>query len=415
MLKHKVKYDKKKDFDRAESGSKENRGRNIIVLMDGTWNDETGKDGDGVVTNVVKLYRCFGLDTKTQLTRYFRGVGNDDDYGLLYKTLGGFAGRKEKSIRDDAYSTIVKEYLTGDKIFIFGFSRGAASARMLATQINREGIPEEITITSESQSNKATRNIENRFVEYKASDKKLIKSPPVEFLGVWDTVDAFGIPFELKLLRLNFERKNLFKNKTVAPNIVRVVHLVSIDETRNPFVPTLMNAEDRIEEVWCPGVHSDVGGGYLEDELGRTTLSLMMDYLNRHVKQAAGIREISYDKQVVKLMTEPQSNAVHFHFHGLKWQKFGVGKSVRAIKVIKEDPEDSGKSVDTDAPPKIHESLFDLRRSGFTYSIVPQKRWFRSKPAKKFRVQYNPPFFRRLAKNYTIKPPIEQLGETKCE
>lgn len=402
MINHEVNYDKNEDFLEAKNWPDERKGRNIIVLMDGTWNDETGKDGDGVVTNIVKLYRCLGNDTETQLTRYFRGVGNDDDYGALYRTLGGLAGRKEKTIREDAYSTVVKEYRPGDRIFIFGFSRGAASARMLASHINREGIPEEIKIFSRSRSSKSTRNIENRFVKYKASNNKILETPPIDFLGVWDTVDAFGIPFNLNLLRMNFQRKNLFKNKTVSPNIKQVLHLVSIDETRNPFVPTLMNYEDRIEEIWCPGVHADVGGGYKEDELGRVTLKLMIEYVNRYVAQADGVRDLSYAQDVVEELTRLPGDAFHFHFHGLKWGKLGVGKSIREIKVIEEDPKNRDKSIDSSRHPKIHESQFDLRRSGFTYSIVPPKGWPRRKPAKKFRIQYNPPYMRRLAHKFTI-------------
>lgn len=403
MSSHKVHYNKKKEF--ADAKEKPVEHRNIIVLMDGTWNDETGKDGDGVVTNIVKLYRCLGADTDTQITRYFRGVGNDDDYGAFLQKLGGFAGASEKSIRDDAYSTVVKEYRPGDHIFIFGFSRGAASARMLASQINREGIPEEITIYSKSKASKTTRNIENRFHRYEATDEKVedYEHPPVQFLGVWDTVDAFGIPFSMKLLKLDFQEKNLFKNKTIAPNIQQVLHLVSIDETRNPFIPTLMNWDKKIKEIWFPGVHSDIGGGYKEDELGRITLKYMIDFAKAHAERTDGVKSLTFDDPLVTELTDTSQRVFHFHFHGLKWSKLGVGKATREIKVIEEDPEDPNKSITSEErKPIIHRSLDDVRRSGFTYSIVPPKGFFKKSPQQKYRIQYNPPYLRIIKGKYEI-------------
>ena len=65
----------------------------ILILLDGTWNDETGKGGDGVVTNVVKLYRCLEQDAPRQVVRYFRGVGNDEDVpGVHGSQLTGDGG-----------------------------------------------------------------------------------------------------------------------------------------------------------------------------------------------------------------------------------------------------------------------------------------------------------------------------------
>ena len=122
----------------------ESQGRKLIILIDGTWNDENGEDNDGVVTNIVKLYRVLAGDSEKQITRYFRGVGNDDDFGFVEKTINGVTGGGEKNIREHAYATIAKEYCKGDEILIFGFSRGAAGARMLASDLSKKGIPEEI-------------------------------------------------------------------------------------------------------------------------------------------------------------------------------------------------------------------------------------------------------------------------------
>ena len=179
----------KKDFNAKP------KERNVFIFMDGTWNDENGKQGSGLVTNVVKLFRSMEEDSDAQISRYFRGIGNDDDYGFFGKYICGGTGRDEKRIRDEAYATIAREFHPGDKIHIFGFSRGAASARMLANQVYKEGIPENIKVIWETAANRTTRNIEDRFVRYISSGKK--HNIDVEFLGVWDTVGAFGIPINI--------------------------------------------------------------------------------------------------------------------------------------------------------------------------------------------------------------------------
>jgi hypothetical protein len=94
----------KKDFN-AKS-----RDRNIFIFMDGTWNDENGKQGSGLVTNVCKLHNSLEEDSATQISRYFRGIGNDDNYGFFGKYIGGGTGKDEKRIRDEAYATIAREY-----------------------------------------------------------------------------------------------------------------------------------------------------------------------------------------------------------------------------------------------------------------------------------------------------------------
>ncbi|MEM7347331.1 MAG: DUF2235 domain-containing protein, partial [Chloroflexota bacterium] len=147
MLRQEKPYTIKKESD--------GRRRNFFVLMDGTWNDENGAKGSGLITNVVKLFRSLEEEPSAQIARYFRGVGNDDEYGWAGRLFGGAFGNEEQRIRNHAYATIVKEYKPGDRLFIFGFSRGAASARMLASQLAKEGIPDKIIISTEVRANNA--------------------------------------------------------------------------------------------------------------------------------------------------------------------------------------------------------------------------------------------------------------------
>ena len=373
------------------------QGRKLVILIDGTWNDENGEDNDGVVTNIVKLYRALASDSENQVVRYFRGVGNDDDFGFIEKAVNGATGGGEKKIRGFAYATIAKEYREGDSILILGFSRGAASARMLAADLAKDGIPREITITSEICSNRQTNLIENRFKSYEVDkkDKENNIKVDVTFLGVWDTVGAFGIP--VNLLGIPFGRINLFNNMDVADKVKKAVHLVCADDTRNAFKPTLMNHNPGIvHEVWFSGVHSDVGGGYLRDQLGWITIIYMIEQLDAYLK-GSGISPLDYNNKLLKSYHDLKDQAEEFylHFHGL-----GYKKSVRDIYVLVNGEQAPAEQC----KPNIHQSLFDLEKNKNTYNVVVKKRWFRSDEEKLFRIQYNPANVKVLKGNYKVIP-----------
>lgn len=364
-----------------DHGARKKR-RNVIILLDGTWNDETGKKGSNIVTNIVKMRRLLKGDSKSQIVRYFRGVGNDEDNNFFGRLKEGAFGAGEKRIRNHAYATICKEYRAGDRIFIFGFSRGAASARMLASDLSKIGIPDEIVLTTSAYSNKSSKNLEYRFESFNAVGK----SHPieVEYLGAWDTVYAFGIP--VSILGWQFHKYDLFKNKTVASNIVKAVHLVAIDETRDPYCSVLMEAEDRVHEVWFPGVHSDVGGGYVNDELGRITLNYMLQKLDEHCTDPGRkLNKMQYVNQLRAKFTALGHQQLAFHFHGL-----GYKKSIRGIHVL------NGIASENGLRPKIHASVEDLQDSPEVFSCQRKKRWFRGASESLTRIVYNPPNVKTL-------------------
>jgi len=168
--------------------------RKIVILMDGTWNDENGQNNDGLVTNIVHLSRILNNDPEKQVVQYHRGVGNDDDNNWFEKVWGGASGKGVQQIINNAYINIVSVWKPGDELYIFGFSRGAAAARMLCSKIYREGIPQEVNVEYDDD--------EQNVDKYTPSGK--IKHIDVSFLGVWDTVSAFGIIGNLG--RLAFEK-----------------------------------------------------------------------------------------------------------------------------------------------------------------------------------------------------------------
>jgi uncharacterized protein (DUF2235 family) len=338
--------------------------RNLLVFLDGTWNDENGRDGDGAVTNIYKLFSSLTAsrvateslpherETANHLGLYFRGVGNDEENIISMGYYKGAFGAGERNIRDHAYACICKHYKPGDRICIFGFSRGAASARLLASKLNEHGLPSEITLHYRKAKNKNTGNEEPLFTKYSAKDesKKILS---ISFLGLFDTVGAFGIPIDIG--PLNFQKINLFRDLTVARNVERVVHLVAIDESRTPFIPTLTNKSDRIEEVWFAGVHADIGGGYLEGRLGNIALDFMVNRLEKYV-QSPSIKFLSRLDSFRNYDLDEDEFVIHYHGDG-------IAKKPREIHVLKSD------KPTAKFPAVLHQSVNKLRKvQNFYYS-----------------------------------------------
>ena len=327
--------------------------RNLLVFMDGTWNDENGRNNDGAVTNIYKLFSAlagtdqsdhipFTRSNNKNLGLYFRGVGNDEDNIKVMGYYQGAFGAGEKNIRDHAYASVCKHYRPGDRICILGYSRGASSARLLASKLEKHGLPKEITLKYRSAKNKQTGQTNQLFTGYKAKDEGSA-NVDVEFLGLFDTVGAFGIPINLG--PLNFQKINLFKDLSLAKNIKRAVHCLALDESREPFIPTLTNLSHHIDEVWFPGVHGDVGGGNHDGALGNITMDYMVSSLN------AAVSDIQYRAATLQKHTAYNLTNDEFilHYHGDGFFKHG-----RELEVlVKEKPSSVQK-------PRVHESVRTL-------------------------------------------------------
>ncbi len=100
------------DISPLDAGSP---GRNVFILLDGTWNEERSKGANFVPSNVRKLYDALQADSPTQIARYFRGIGSAQDNGPLKRWWYGFNGEDERRIREFAYSTINREFRPGDR------------------------------------------------------------------------------------------------------------------------------------------------------------------------------------------------------------------------------------------------------------------------------------------------------------
>ncbi|TLX71638.1 DUF2235 domain-containing protein [Labilibacter sediminis] len=344
-----------KDFDAPK------KERKHIILIDGTWNDETGKGLSGLVTNIVNLQKIL-INDPDQIVRYHRGVGNDDDNKFMGTLWKGATGRGTRKIVDKAYARFVEDWQNGDEVYIFGFSRGAAAARLLAKKIYDQSVPKKITITYGPKVNRETKVIEQRIKKYDIEGPVLEPTVDIEFVGVWDTVSAFRLFNNIERF-LRIKERDLFTDNFIAPNIKRAVQLVAIDETRNIFNPSLMNNVDGItHEVWFPGVHADLGGSYADNELAKSSLHYMLEMLKEHIDKT-GAKPLLIDPDSYDALTIKNISKAHFHFHGLSW-----GKSLRKIFV-----QENGKPSET-LQPKIHQSYQMLCTSNQTYSTVKKKK-----------------------------------------
>lgn len=340
---------KKQTFQVKLEGSESPRA--LLIFLDGTWNDENGRRNDGAVSNVYKMFSTLSgtheqeeiPHTKTtarHLGMYFRGIGNDEDNVLSIGYYQGAFGAGERNIRDHAYASICRHYQPGDQIFIIGFSRGAASARLLASKLHEHGLPKQITLHYRQLKNTVTGKREWLFSHYRAAEENS-KQVDVCFLGLFDTVGAFGVPFDIG--PLNFQKINLFRDLTLAPNVKQAVHLVAIDESREPFIPTLCNYRENVDEVWMPGSHGDIGGCYHESSLG----SVALDYMIKQMQRSVASPQIHFSKHIARLLDyDLVRDQFVIHYHG-----DGARKAPRKLHVLRNQKPSA-------LPVKVHKSAF---------------------------------------------------------
>jgi uncharacterized protein (DUF2235 family) len=240
--------------------------KRVIVCCDGTWNDADNQNTD---TNVFRMARAIHATQETggvlQIVLYLSGVGTS---GLEFEKL--VAGAIGLGVGDNirsAYMFIAQNFLPGDEIFLFGFSRGAFTARSLAGLINACGILKRQKLGDLPSAWKYYRSDpphspEDFVAKYKTDSHTDAK---IKFLGVWDTVGALGVPGHL--FSVENAKKFAFHDTNPCAAMEHGCHALAVDEHRYDFVPTLWTepapAGVFIEQVWFAGAHVDVGGGYV--------------------------------------------------------------------------------------------------------------------------------------------------------
>ncbi len=226
--------------------------KKIIYLCDGTW----GKKGISN-TNVFRMYTVLKR-TNTQVVIYDKGVGTSGSW--VRRMQGGAYGHGlDKGVRK-GYRKIAEMYAPGDELYLFGFSRGAYTARSIAGMIAFCGLP---TV------DKSRDIIKKAFKGYRARGAERKWHPPaaaefvdpgIAMIGVWESVGTLGIP--AALFDRHDEEKHGFHDTDLHDDVLSAYHALAIDEKRKQFTPSIWHDRaEGLEQVWFAGDHTDVGGG----------------------------------------------------------------------------------------------------------------------------------------------------------
>jgi uncharacterized protein (DUF2235 family) len=268
--------------------------KKLIIYFDGTWNTADQKSHDGILcpTNISKLYEAtLPMDAQNnhQIVHYIRGIGTRKAERIRG---GGFGYGISDNIKE-GYKFLVGNYQPGDEIYIFGFSRGAYTARSLAGLVRNLGILKRENLYLVNTAYKKYKDKSDDWHPDGAragvfKEKYTWGGEQIRFLGVFDTVGALGAPFGVilgwiidKLFKCRFHDTELSKI------IVSAYHALAVDERRLPFMATLMTPKKRHDyknfaQKWFPGVHSNVGGGYADAGLSDLALEWMAQMAGNH-------------------------------------------------------------------------------------------------------------------------------------
>ncbi|KAF2217434.1 hypothetical protein CERZMDRAFT_80195 [Cercospora zeae-maydis SCOH1-5] len=351
--------------------------KKLIVCCDGTWkNSDSGiLNGTGlswiwrgeeqVSTNVTKIARAIeSVDSKgrQQIVLYQAGVGSEGN--LIERTVGGALGLGLAANIREAYSFIANNHLPGDEIYLIGFSRGAFTARSVGGLIcdlgilNTDGLDHLVDVFEDWENCGAenyktllgkdeptfamktgTEDTKAYIKQYREALIEIgyitAQEVPIKAIGVFDTVGSLGIPVNPLLQRLGLPhvlRKYRFYNTDLDPNIENAFQALALDESRSAYRPALWQkipgVQSNLKQVWYPGAHTSIGGGYPEASLSNLSLAWMMSNLAPFIDFTPGYVRKEHEKNQQYLRREKVP------LRGLTWatgQLKNKGKGVQAV------------------------------------------------------------------------------------
>ncbi|EON66193.1 hypothetical protein W97_05586 [Coniosporium apollinis CBS 100218] len=375
--------------------------KRIIICCDGTWQSSVSGERN-VPSNVTRLVRHLARSEKQgntlwqQIVWYDSGIGTGDLSKLDVNRQGATGAGLAINVIE-AYSFIVSNYSLGDKIFCFGFSRGAYTARALVGLINDVGVCSpldmqmfpvlyELYQANVPGNEKAKREYE-RFktdwmagnpieitlgekdsggqVKFKSCDRQKIDdaSRDVEVVGVWDTVGSLGVP-DIPSFDLGFSRRDRasheFHDVRLSDRTHHAFHALALDERRKPFTPTLWYVPfeqkrprgSSFKQVWFPGVHINIGGGsddMLEEkksdfeQIANITFAWMVEQVRPH---------LAFDEDsFVAAIKEQQHTLEALHGEDRPWPKSWTGKLYAATGTVWSKIAGSGEQARVIAEP----------------------------------------------------------------
>ncbi|MFI5781493.1 DUF2235 domain-containing protein [Nocardia sp. NPDC051570] len=264
--------------------------KRLVICCDGTW----GAECNPSVSNIVKIAESVRLHTTAargagvgQRVFYIDGPGSRGY--LADKLLGGAFGLGLDANLSTMYWQLALNWEPGDEIYIFGFSRGAYTARSLAGMIHRLGLltadamidqkyPQALRIYRQRKHGPDDPDPQE-WVRFR--EENCHYPVPIKFIGVFDTVGAMGVPMVTSW-------RYRFHDLRLSPTVEYARQALAINERRRAFAPCLWEVPDsgrpdpeRVKQVWFKGVHTDIGGGYPDCRLSDITLRWMVDEAER--------------------------------------------------------------------------------------------------------------------------------------
>lgn len=299
--------------------------RRLILCFDGTWNGHENQTNVARLYDAIADYKCgcdhqqkyydegVGTTPKSKFRGGIFGTGMEENILEGYCWLIRELGRKDWAPQAERADADGQTFHVGPDIFLFGFSRGAYTARSLGGMINRCGVlrldlldlrddkGEKIESPTLKQIRKAPR-VQEAWDLYRKTfphgDEVRLLQPvkdfrkahswtvTIKFIGVWDTVGARGLPMTRSgLTAIWNNRKYAFHDTALGRTVENAYHAMAIDEHREDYDIALWTAkhkkaqdgtiEQKVEQRWFPGAHSNVGGGYEDDLLADAPLEWM--------------------------------------------------------------------------------------------------------------------------------------------
>lgn len=360
--------------------------KNIVILSDGTG-QAFSAPGKGGGTNVFKLYRAIrAVSPVQQIAFYDPGLGSDPEqdglswtrwgYNVLSQATGLGISRNIK----DCYEALVEHHEPGDRIFLFGFSRGAYTVRSMAGALSLCGIPardkagRSVKTDAKARAAAVEEAVEEVYKHYAASDdadeiararqerirrgeayrydRGSVTAAP-HFIGVWDTVRALGIPGLNWMLRFS----HAFHNADLGANVAHARQALAIDETRDIFAPVLwseppdLRASGRLQQLWFAGDHSDLGGGYAETGLSDLAMDWMVGEAravpNGLVLDDVALTALGLHPDPLGIQHDPRRGLGAFWTKGVRrlsgWDRF-ANDPVKARFLAESAPTEEGRS-----------------------------------------------------------------------
>jgi uncharacterized protein (DUF2235 family) len=256
--------------------------KSLVVCCDGTWDRPVERHtGLRTCTNVYKLWRGIAdqnASGEPQRTFYHEGVGTG---GRLDRIFGGAFGAGLARNVIGCYRFLALNYAPGDRIYLFGFSRGAFTARSTAGMVRNCGLLQDDNL---DRLGEAFRLYRDRGEDTSPASRRAREfrqiyahETPIHLIGVWDTVGSLGIPVPIPFFRPWWA----FHDTDLSSSVINAYHAIAIDEQRAPFKPTLWTRPQEpqgqvLEQVWFAGCHRDVGGGEPRPDLADITLRWMV-------------------------------------------------------------------------------------------------------------------------------------------